>query len=462
MKNKVPYSTKIVSNEEGFAIPIALGMGLIMILLATTAVVRSQNGQVVAINKKAAAQSLVAAETGISRVQDFLNRNRAATSVQACATPNASLGACPDSSPTVSWDVPGEIPNFCDSDASTTGTNFSTTDTNLTNNNGWQDVDTSDANKGQFRIVSYTYTTGATVSNLTVEGRLNGGSSGEAKTRLQVQIPVSDPKAELVASLWVSGSIADSPQMDADVVVPCSATTFPTFLSGTQHLSIKTNQTMPGAIIAPTTAITAPITAPTLAPSSSFYPLTNLSTIPGKELPRTTANGYTSDDQPDADGIYRYIVTSFDDSFKVTPGKEVWLWVEGDLDLSNKIVVNQCGTSDPLVCGPFKARIYPKNPGTTQTLTLNKGTAICDVFFHLPDYNVSFSSTGTTPTQNCSGTNTNTGIYWVKNWSGAASGITLLNPPRATWNTAITETGMSIPALSPRIGPLSQWETRSN
>jgi hypothetical protein len=461
MKNRDPLFTKIASNEEGFAIPIALGMGLIMILLATTAIVRSQNGQVVAINKKASAQSLVAAETGISRVQNFLNRNRPAIIAQACAVPDASIGDCPDTTPTVSWDVPSTIPNFCDTNSSTADTDFSTADTDLTDNNNWQDVDTSDASKGQFRIVSYTYTTGAPASDLIVEGRLNGGNSGEAKTRLQVQIPVSDPRSQLVASLWVSGSIADSPQIDSDVVVPCSATTAPTFPSGTQHLSIKTSQTMPAAITAPTTAITTAITAPTLAPSSSFYLLTDTSSIPGQELPRTTANGYTSDDQPDADGIYRYVVTSLDGSFKVTAGKNVWLWVSGDVNLSNNIIVNQCGGLDPLVCGPFNVRIYPQNPGVVKTLTLNKGTAVCDVFFHLPNYNVSFSNTGTASTQDCGNSSKNTGIYWVKSWGGAASG-TLLNPPRATWDTAVTETGMSIPALSPKIGPLSQWETRSN
>jgi hypothetical protein len=50
MRPKVPLqvlnSIKTSSNEGGFAIPIAIGMGLILIVMATTAIVRSQGDRV--------------------------------------------------------------------------------------------------------------------------------------------------------------------------------------------------------------------------------------------------------------------------------------------------------------------------------------------------------------------------------------------------------------------------------
>jgi hypothetical protein len=477
MKNRNPLFTKISSNEEGFAIPIAIGMGLIMILLATTAVVRSQNDRVSSINKRFTAQSLVAAETGVARVQDFLNRNRAAASVKACvdtASTLTSYGNCADTATTLgtsnkSWKVPSTIPNLC---------SFSTADTTFSAGNNWQNAVAGDDSKGKFRIVSYTG------GVLTVEGALNSGATNEARSRIQVTLPMSDPGLELISSLWVSGTISGSPQIDSDYVSDystantCSTSTSTvTFPTSSNHLAIKTKQAIPTAMAKPTTAITTPTTA--VVSSASYYSLTNISSIPGKELPRTSVAGYTSTDQPDSNGVYRYIVNSFDDSLKITPGKKVWLWVTGDIDLSNETVVNQCSAvGSSSTCGPFDVRMYPATPGTTQALTLNKGTAVCDVFFHLPNYNVTFNNaTGTNSTQDCgvSGKtpatdgSENTGIYWVKSWSGGVTGKTILDAPRATWSTALTSVTdtagtplMTTSPLSPQIGPASQWEMQSN
>ena len=177
--------------------------------------------------------------------------------------------------------------------------------------------------------------------------------------------------------------------------------------------------------------------------SGTYYTLSNISSIPGNELPRTTGTGgtgYTSNDSADTDGVYKYIVTSttvanpFDGSFKVTPGKKVWLWVKGNIDLSGKTIVNQCMSTAG--CCPFDMRIYPETSGITSpvpTLTLDNGTAVCDVFFHLPDYAVTYNNSGTVTTQNCGGSTKNTGVYWVKSWSGAVASTTVIDPPRATW-----------------------------
>jgi hypothetical protein len=465
MRNQVPSTFNNSGSEKGFAIPLALGMGLVMLLLGMTAIVRSQGDQRVAVDKKFSAQARTAAEIGVGRIQDMLNRNRPAAKAQACSGgnwPASGYGACNDTGTTVSWDMPGNITNLCPS---------SNTEVSTAANNDWISLGST---VGDYRLENYDYTSAST-GVMTVEGRVNGGDTSEARSRLQVTIPVTNPTNLQTASLWVTDSITGTgtinPQINSDVVSPCAGVnvTFPSSTTNT-FVNIKTPQTMPTA---PTKPTTSPIP----------YTLANISSIPGKELPRTTTTGYTANDAADTDGVYKYVVTSFDSSFKVTPGKKVWLWVNGDINLSNNTIVNQCGATSgspaTLVnpsCGPFDVRIYPAT-SSTQTLTLNKGTAVCDVFFHLPNYNVVFDgSTGTTSAQDCGvsyktatyGVSENTGIYWVKSWAGAVSGLTLLDPPRATWgsNTATTSastaTGLVTPPLAPQIGPASNWVVQSN
>jgi Tfp pilus assembly protein PilX len=457
MRTRKPFNAKPTSTEDGFAIPIALGFGLIMILLATTSVIRSQNDNISAINKRSTARSLAAAETGISRVQDFLNRNRSASAAQACAAAPATYGVCPDVSPTISWDVPTTIPNLCSSA-------YTSADAALVDNNNWQNVSSTDADQGQFRISSYT-----TAGVLTVEGRANVGTSGEAKSKVQVTLPITYPTSDPVASLWVNATtsqITGTPQVDSSVVInSCSAAstlvTQPT--SGTEFL--KTNQSMPAVLPVPT---------------SSFNTLADILTaVPTKELPRAGDTVDASDPN-----LYKYVVTDvggLNGSFKVTPGKRIQLWVAGNIDLSDKIIVNQCNapatpaTTPPSLanpsCSPFDVRIYPSGT-TTSTLTLNKGTAVCDVFFHLPNYSVTFiNNTGTVSTQDCgvtaktstSAVSENTGIYWVNSWAGGVSGTSVIDPPRATWSTAISATNLTnaTSPLRPLTGPATAWDRQS-
>jgi hypothetical protein len=462
MRTRKPFNAKPVNTEDGFAIPIALGFGLIMLLLATTSVIRSQNDNISAINKRSTARSLVAAETGISRIQDFLNRNRAAASVTACVLPFASTtatpyGSCQDTSPTVSWNSSGTIPNLCPS------SDYTATAPAFVHNNGWQNVVTGDPNQGQFRISSYT-----AAGVLTVEGRANVDTTGEAKSKVQVTLPVSYPTSDLAASLWVKGTaspIAGTPQIDSSVVInSCTAASSLVTLPVKGTELIKTIQSMP--LVPSATG-----TVNTLADI--------LTAVPTKELPRAT-------DQPMSAGsdTYNYNVTSLNGSFKVTPGKKVWLWVAGNIDLSDKIIVNQCnakvGSTTTLVnpsCSPFDVKIYPSGT-SAQTLTLNKGTAICDVFFHLPNHSVTYNNTGTVATQDCGVADQtppttdktppttipqNTGIYWVNSWDSSGVAGSLLDPPRATWTAAMTATGLTntTSPLTPLIGPASAWDRQS-
>lgn len=67
MHRKLKAALRCRSSDRGFALPVAVGMGLIMLLVAATMIVRSQGGQVTASARKRTGASLAVAEGGIAR-----------------------------------------------------------------------------------------------------------------------------------------------------------------------------------------------------------------------------------------------------------------------------------------------------------------------------------------------------------------------------------------------------------
>ncbi len=74
MNIKLKIALRRRSSEQGFAIPIAMGLGLFMILIGATMIMRSQGDQVTASAQKGAAQSLAVTEGGVSRSLSTLNQ----------------------------------------------------------------------------------------------------------------------------------------------------------------------------------------------------------------------------------------------------------------------------------------------------------------------------------------------------------------------------------------------------
>jgi Tfp pilus assembly protein PilX len=492
MKNRVPLFTKIASNEEGFVIPIAVGMGLIMILLATTAIVKSQDDRVTSINKKDTARSLLAAEAGVAQIQSFMNQYRAVASYPACVGSWNSDGTCSDPNTEISWAVAANLPNLntvCSTEpvlATARETVQGTTTTEGWANAKWKKVDPTDTTtdptrqKGEFRLLEYKEGT------LTVEGRVNAGQSNEALSQLKVTVPVFETGTQRVAPLWVTGSVSGSPQINGDVMGTCSSTLTATFPAGTDHKNITSRLARPSVD----------------ASSTGATSLNKISEVEGQNLPRiemeTVTDPITGNprrqpklypdsldvdpttgypklktkiiDSPDANGVYKYIVTSFDGDFAV-PGAgstfdandtrpsdiKVQIWVTGDLNLSDRKIVNQCAGRDS--CTPLDVGIY--GTSSSGTLTLNPATRICDVFFHMPNYDVvSSTSSATNTTQDCGAGTKNTGIYWVKSWTASGDG-TAIDSPRIRWSNP--DVSGIMPTLPPpRIGPIKTWKPQQS
>jgi Tfp pilus assembly protein PilX len=433
MTPKVPTLTKYHRTEHGFAIPIALGMGLVTLLLAMTAVLRSQDGRILAANTQAGELSQTAAETGIARIQNFLNRYRAVATYGACQTWQAGADTqngtaddtCGDTGTAQSWSNPSNIPNI--NAVCGTGTNAeSRTAISTQSSANWTRVDSADASKGEYRLVSYSGD-----GSLTIEGIVGRGTSNESKSVLTVTMPIFEARLERAASLWVKTSVSDNPTVGSDVIGPCTGTMSATPTSG--YSLIRTQMTMPDAPAKPSTL------------------LNTKTSLSGKVLPESGDVFFDPNTSVSDDEIYYYSVnsTALDGNFSVTGGKKIRLYFSGAINLQNRTIVNAC--SSAANCGPFNVIIYGEQT-SGGTLTLNRGTAVCDVFFHLPNYSATFNATGSTASQDCGSGRRNTGIYWVNQWAGTGGSVDI---PRAIWADVLG--AVNIPALPPRIGPFQSW-----
>lgn len=413
MKAWILYSLKCRKSQAGFALPVAIGMGLIILLVGLTMLLRSQDSQVSAIAQKDTAKSLNAAETGVNEIRALINQHRAIANQPACrATPRNSDGTCPDSGSVVSWAVPSNIANIlaeCGVDRTGLVINLA--------NRQWQAVDPNDSSQGEYQLLDYD---GAGLA--TVQGRVNAGQPSESISRLEVNFPVN-PVEDRIAGLWVRNT-ANSSQVSADILGPCNSS----------------------APIQSSALVMPPI------PAEPSNPPSNITSLTGEtfsKLPREDSDGNILD-TPDSDGIYRYEIDTLTTSFDVDADKKIELWVGGDIDLQGETIRHFCGT-DP-TCGPFGAKILGKS--NSGTITLNNATTICDIFIQAPDYNVEANtSAGSAPT-GCGTGIQNTGVFWVNQWG--VSGNPILNPPRPKWS----DIPQSIFVYPPRLGPVQKWETQ--
>ncbi|PZD72983.1 hypothetical protein C1752_02700 [Acaryochloris thomasi RCC1774] len=384
-----------------------------MLLLGITLVLRSQDDQVSALNQADASESVSAAESGVNRVRAFLNRYRALAVL-----------------PSGSWN--GSVTNVLES----CNANSVSSDLGELQPSGsdWPDVDPTDASRGEFRLLSYTYaadTSGTPnaplgTGTLEVQGRIN---AGDAISQIQVEIPIN-PVRKQTAGLWVGGTIAGNSVIDADVIAPCGSS--PSVSLQASNDLLRTNLTMPGI---------------PSQPGSNVNTLTSITDITLPEPGNIDSSGVI-----DGSDTYQYVVPTLDGSFEISEGSSVEIWVTGDIDLSALSAVHYCGASAS--CGPFNATIYGVGSTSTgtPTITLDRGTSICDIFFHAPTYNVTFNNTtGGTPVDCGAGTR-NTGVFWVNNWTDNTSSAVVLDAPRASWQAAPTQP-------LPQMAPIADWQT---
>jgi hypothetical protein len=327
----------LIEEESGFAIPIVLGVGLIMMLIATIMIFRSQSDTNLATAQKSTNQALTTAEAGVARVQAFLNNNR-----------YFATG--------VAGNNPTDWKNSVTSQLGCAVThNLYTQAQNLEN-----EPSITDDNLNKFRIISYQQVNNPpTDGTLVVEGK-TFLSPNEVKSvsRLQVNIPLQrEPQISFSAKppgIWANNYDAGTNKFVVTTVVDSGCTSS---MVDSNFSVLPTTPAVPLKIVKnnPSIALPKPLAKPPVCPSSLptapptpcaiklSEPITDAAVFPKD----TDITNYPNGTAPS--GEYIYIIpkgTSGGDKGKsinlveatdrviIRPDKKVTFYLDGDLRMA--------------------------------------------------------------------------------------------------------------------------------
>jgi hypothetical protein len=419
------------SSQSGFAMPVALGLGLVMIIVAASLIGRSQSDRDTSVIQRETNRALSVSEAGIIRVQSFLDRHKL------LATKNLNQ-----------WS--NQLDNLPPSQASCRLIDLTSAkqQAGFFENNTWIDLDNSDRHKGRYRIIDYQYQNG--VGKLTVAGEIDAYNTSQniASSTLTVEIPIGNESARIAPpALWantfnlstnqkITGQIqgVDCPQLpiaDADGITGVDISNI-SLIDGSPSGQIIADPftPIPPVKIAPNTAISIPAITTSI------------------ELPRPNPS-----DLPDANGEYHYLVDIDNPGsgysiklqdldriqLNVAASRKVNLYLKGNIDLAGSQTINVNSTHPNL-------RIY----GGSQTVRLIvKDTASITAFIHAPLADAqSISSSSTNPTKQIAG------AVWVKSWDSAASPNEIPILQRGDW----ADFGIAKIEQPAQISPISYWQ----
>jgi hypothetical protein len=423
------------STQSGFAVPLALGLGLVMIIVAASMIGRSQSDQVTTSSQRETNRALSVSETGIVRVQSFLDRHKL------LATKNLNQ-----------WSNTLNSLPLLQANCRLMDLTLAKSQTGLFKNHNWIDLDSSDRNKGRYRIVDYQYQDG--IGKLTVAGEIDAYNTTQnsAKSTLTVNIPIGSESARIAPpALWASTFNLSANQKITGQIQAVDCPQLPSIdpdgIAGVDSSNIALISSMPsGQIIAdPFT----PIPSPKVAPTNAILLPAITTSI---QLPRST-----SVDLPDANGEYHYLVDIDNpssgysiklqdlDRIKITisANQKVNLYLKGNIDLAGSQTINVNPTHPNL-------RIY----GSPQTIKFSiKDTAVITAFIHVPFADAkSVSASPPNPSKNI------TGALWVKSWDSATSNNQIPIIQSGDWS----DYGIAKIAQPPQINPISYWQRLEN
>ena len=338
------------SKHQGFALPITLGLGLIMILIASTMIARSQGDQVTASAQKATNQSLSVAEIGITRYQSLINNNRLIAIYPRTGDPSAP-----------SWVNASSIKkiNNCP------GVGASQVIDAATQN--WRDVDSNDSSKGQYRLVEYVYNHNQKgvvlgTGTLTVEGRTNQANTGSTSTsKLTVNIPVVNEAINTpVAGLWLKDVTQNMGSNTIKGNILVDACSLP---SGVSNSNVTTGYK---SIANPNNSF----------PDAPGLPTFNLNTIPVNSMSTRIWNQTLPKvgDLAQADGSYHYLIQgdlSQDGGANITiSNAKIVFYVQGNINIGGSASINQ--TSYPQNLQIYGNTFQRNSDGTIKLDASNK------------------------------------------------------------------------------------------
>jgi hypothetical protein len=510
MNNRL-YLHLMANKEKGFALPLAVLIGLILMVTGMTMMMRAQGDQSKVIAQKARADSLRSSEVGLARVQDLLNSVR----VMARFDSNCSSGDCWENaqvptgnpSPGLQTDLkklaiatdcgnPSPTNEIADKILAPTGQRAV--------NPGLRDLASGEwfewNDNRYYRVVGYRLTTSTDpnilgLGVLTLEGRSrksaetdltkidinrDSGDNAASRNRLVVTIPIlpSLPLAlnrTTVPALWVSEGATENAGATGQITVGSAD-----YLGGANFQGdVVMSDTTAATGFDEATATRRPdlecfistdkIQQPTPAPNPPYkaqfvdVSFPNLPAIPAAaSLPSgqlnlvltSSATFPRSGDIPSPRGVYEYIVDKIElgssDKITITPGQPVVFYVRGNIDGA---IEHNCGSTTG--CKPGNLQIYAYNDrtllGAAAPQICLRGNQRLEAFIFARDYSLGKTDTGAF-----------VGAAWGKNWGK----ITGCAPPDNTVAVAqgVEWTDLIQPNLNPgplntlpQLGKITHW-----
>jgi hypothetical protein len=423
------------SRQSGFAMPLALGMGLTMTIVAASMIGRSQSDRLTTNSQRETNRALSVSEAGIIRIQSFLDGHK----ILAAKDLNK-------------WS--STLNNLSLSQSNCRSINLVNTkqQIGLFKANTWINLDNSDRNKGRYRIVDYKYQNG--IGKLTVAGEIDTYNTNQnsSKNALTVEIPIGHELAKIAPpALWANTFNLSATQKITGQIrgvnCPQLPTVDPDGISGVDLINISQISGVPtGQIIAdPFTQVPALKAAPNTATSISAI----TSSI---QFPRLK-----SIDAPDLKGEYHYLVEIDDNSSRhsiklkdldrikldITANQKVNLYLKGNIDFGGSQTINVNSLHPNL-------RIY----GSSETVKLKiDDTASITAFIHAPFADAkSIKSSIVNPTKNI------TGALWVKSWDSASSPNDIPIIQAGNWS----DFGIIKTDQPAHVSPISYWHRVGN
>lgn len=435
------------SREEGFALPIAIGFGLIMVLVALTLSIKSRDDQVSAISQKQTTTSATVAEGGIARTLGFLNHNYPML-LRLDYDPNSLLGT----------DTPDEWSSLSDPPPCFTGVNDLLAGK----------IPTS-APANTYTVEAYRYSnpdgvvnTGDETGTLIVKGH---PTSSTAVSRIQQTMKVTQSSAPgsfpgLLAqniSLGnndvlgaISGNVVCTDAINCAVSVSECVNGQPTNDGLRDAIDALNNGVVQGQIYVqnmdwpmlpavPSDAISVSITGPT-------------------SFPRTG-------DTLGSDGAYHYQVSEIDlsgsDQVTIdTTSAPIYFYVSGDISMGGNTALahtcsgtaNNCGIYGSGLGSPDRFHIYGNaDDGDTfydQEFTLNGGATATNVFIYAPDARMGINGGSSNPDIN--------GAVWVREWDGSSSNNAEIRVPNAM-QQLLSNAGVDVSSVSLKTSAATSW-----
>lgn len=477
---------------------MALGMGLIMLLVGVTMILRSQDDQVTASAQKATDRGLSAAETGITRYQSFINQDREIATYCANAStekPSCNTGTTWSNVTSTTPETTPELRDRCDSNINTVVNKI-----NAAANTDWKDVDSSDPSSGQYRLFSYTYEPNSGISNnkapgtgtLTVEGRVNQSGSGNtasssvgtATSRLQVNIPVKLGELDTntipaPGLMFRTGTLGNNNQVKGNLIFVGSCNT-PTSGTVTESPFVSPSGSR---IPVPSLIYPALPTLPWQKSSPTAYNNLGSSLSGGTTLPRNTDNYVEKEVDGKTVRVYEYRVDNINLSGNayITPGKRVTFYLGDSISIGgNSSIQHSCigytpPNPNPLNedCKPTDFQIfgYGRNFDSNSTIANPKlclngsgflggplGTAPAGTggaFILAPDYSVGAAGTG--------GSGGFSGSLWVKDYGAyCGSGANHIVLTQTIGWDELRNSGLMPKSEISQIETLSSWKREAS